>query len=45
MKIKELVHQEHPEDTEYEVIVSTHGSIERDLIKIHLAQAQEKYKT
>ena len=44
MQIEELVHKNHPEDIEYEIIVSTDSSIERDLIKVHLAQAQEEYK-
>lgn len=44
MQIEELVHKNHPEDIEYEIIVSTDSSIERDLIKIHLAQAREEYK-
>lgn len=44
MMIEELVHTNHPEDTEYEIIISTDSSIERDMIKVHLAQAQEKYK-
>ena len=43
MQIEELVHKGHPEDIEYEIIVSTDSSIERDLIKVHLAQAQEEY--
>lgn len=44
MIIEELVHKGHPDDTEYEIIISTDSSIERDLIKVHLAQAQEEYK-
>ena len=44
MMIEELVHTNHPEDTEYEIIISTDSSIERDMIKVHLAQAQEEYK-
>jgi hypothetical protein len=44
MQIEELIHKGHPEDIEYEIIVSTDSSIERDLIKVHLAQAQEEYK-
>jgi hypothetical protein len=44
MIIEELVHKGFPEEVEYEIIVSTDSTIERDLIKIHLAQAQEEYK-
>ena len=44
MEIIEHAYQCHPEDTEYEIIVSTDSSIERDIIKKHLAQAQEEYK-
>lgn len=44
MIIKEIVTQEHPEDIEYEIVICTASSIERDLIKAHLAQAQEEYK-
>lgn len=44
MMVEELVHNDHPEDVEYEIIISTNSSIERDLIKLHLAQAQEEYK-
>lgn len=43
MTVEELVHKGYPEDIEYEIIVSTDSSIERDLIKVHLAQAQEEY--
>ena len=44
MIIEELVHKGFPEEVEYEIIVSTDSAIERDLIKLHLAQAQEEYK-
>ena len=44
MTIEELVHKGFPEDIEYEIIISTDSTIERDLIKVHLAQAQEEYK-
>ena len=44
MEIIEHTYQCHSEDTEYEIIVSTASSIERDIIKRHLAQAQEEYK-
>ena len=44
MQIEELIHIDHPEDIEYEIIVSTDSSIERDFILKHLAQAQEEYK-
>ena len=44
MTIEELIHKGHPEDVEYEIIISIDSSIERDLIKVHLAQAQEEYK-
>ena len=44
MQIKELIHKDHPEDIEYEITISTDSSIERDIIKKHLAQAQEEYK-
>ena len=44
MQIEELIHKDHPEDIEYEIIVSTDSSIERDIILKHLAQAQEEYK-
>lgn len=44
MIIKKIVSQDHPEDTEYTMIISTDSSIERDFILSHLAQAQEEYK-
>ena len=44
MQIEELIHKDHPEDIEYEIIVSTDSSIEQDVIKVYLAQAQEEYK-
>ena len=44
MQIKELIYADHPEDTEFEIIISTDSSIERDIILKHLAQAQEEYK-
>ena len=44
MQIEELIHKDHPEDIEYEIIVSTDSSIERDIIEKHLVQAQEEYK-
>lgn len=45
MEIIKHTYQCHPEDTEYEIIISTDSSIERDIILKHLAQAQEEYKT
>ena len=45
MEIIEHPYQCHPEDTEYEIIVSIDSSIERDIILKHLAQAQKEYKT
>ena len=44
MQIKELIYADYPEDTEFEIIISTDSSIERDIILKHLAQAQEEYK-
>lgn len=44
MQIKELIYKDHPEDIEYEIVVSTNSSIERDIILKHLAQAQKEYK-
>lgn len=43
MQVIEHFYQCHPEDTEYEIIISTDSSIERDIILKHLAQAQEEY--
>ena len=44
MIIKKIVTQDHPEDTEYTMIVSTDSSIERDIIIKYLSQAEEEYK-
>ena len=45
MIIKKFINRDYPEDTEYNILVSTDSSIERDIILKHLAQAQEEYKT
>jgi hypothetical protein len=45
MIIKKFVDCDYPEDIEYNMLVSTDSSIERDIILKHLAQAQEEYKT
>lgn len=44
MIIQKIVTQDHPEDTEYTVIVSTDSVIERDIILKYLSQAEEEYK-
>lgn len=45
MTIKKIIIQDHPEDTEYMLLVSTDSVIERDIIIKYLSQAQEEYKT
>lgn len=45
MQIENRFYQYHPEDVEYEIIVSTDSSIERDIVLRHLALAQEEYKS
>ena len=42
MIIQKIVTQDHPEDTEYTVIVSTDSVIERDIILKYLSQAEEE---
>jgi hypothetical protein len=44
MKIIESTFYDHPEDVEYELIISTDSSRERDIIKKHLALAEQEYK-
>ena len=44
MIIKKSIIQDHPEDTEYNLLISTDSSIERDIILKYLAQAQEEYR-
>lgn len=45
MIIKKIASKDHPEDTEYTLIVSTDSSVERDIILKYLAQAQQVYQS
>lgn len=44
MLIKKNVYQDHPESTDYEFVVSTDSSIEKDLIEKHLRLAEQEYR-
>ena len=44
MIVKKIVTQDHPEDTEQTLLVSTDSSIERDIIIKYLSQAEKDYK-
>lgn len=44
MLIKKNIHQEHPESTDYEFVVSTDSAIEKDLIEKHLRLAEQEYR-
>lgn len=44
MLIKKNIYQDHPEGTDYEFVVSTDSTIEKDLIEKHLQLAEQEYR-
>lgn len=44
MLIKKNIYQDHPESTDYEFVVSTDSSIEKDLIEKYLQLAEQEYR-